>query len=237
MHGLIVRCTGFGMACVAIVCAGGQAGADTLAPYGQNQGETYTNQNFEGKFLIYDNISNGNINGSNFEYANLTGADLYQCSRYDTNFNYAILSGANLQGGYGYGATFVGANLTNADLSLNDNGAVNFSGANLSGANLDTYLDGAIFASATLIGADFNGSSLYTTNFENTDLSGANFATAKQLNQAIFGSTFYNAATIFPTGFSPASYGLILVPEPSTAALLGASVVALFGWAWRKRAR
>lgn len=50
----------------------GQALADNLAPYGQNQGETHVNEDHEGQSLVYDNISGGNVNGCDFEYADLT---------------------------------------------------------------------------------------------------------------------------------------------------------------------
>jgi hypothetical protein len=210
-----------------LVVAARAPAATVLAPYGNNHGENHSNENHSHESLIYDDISNGNVNGCNFTYADLTGANLHQCSRYNADFSYSILRGANLRDGYGPQAKFVGADLTGADLSGNNNWSVNFGGANLSGAKLGTYLDAAIFAGATLVGTDFGGSDLYDAHFENTNLGGAQFTGAGRLDQAHFGATLYDSSTVFPAGFSPSAHGLTLVPEPSIMALLGAGALGL----------
>ena len=84
-----------------VLYVAGQALAGNLALNGQNQGESHVNENHQGQSLVYDNISGGNVNGCDFEYANLTAQIFDDTSHYNVDFSHAILRGADLSGGYG----------------------------------------------------------------------------------------------------------------------------------------
>lgn len=80
----------------------------------------------------------------NFNYADLSGANMSSSNFSRSSFQSADLSGANL-----YDAIFSDANMFHANLQGADLGAVSFDYTNLMGANLfDTNLSGARFTMA-----------------------------------------------------------------------------------------
>ena len=148
---------------------------------------------------------------------------------------------------------YSGANLEpDADLS-----GANLSYANLSYANLTVAvitaadLTGADLANANLLDAELQGTNGTNVNLTNANLryaflndanlSGANLTDASNLGTTT-GSAYYNAETDFtnawnfaPGGvlFDPVAAGWNLIPEPSTALLLG---IGLAGLGMRRRA-
>ncbi len=150
-------------------------------------------------------------------------------------------SGTNLQpGAYLLAANLSNAYLSNANLSNADLDFANLSNANLTNANLIfARLDGAYLGSANLYGADLTGANLTGAIFEETflddaNLTGANLEFSGGLGTST-GSAYYDALTNFTgTGFDPVAAGWNLVPEPSTALLLG---IGLSGLAAKGRRR
>ena len=149
--------------------------------------------------LTDNDNTNFTITGEiNLAAPNLSNANLIFASLYNANLNFANLSNATLSNAILNFASLYNANLNGADLSF----------ANLSGA----YLIGADLNFANLSGADLSGAFLI-----GADLSGARFQ-----------NTLYDSSTTFDNGFNPTTDpGLVLVPEPSSTALLGLGGLAL----------
>ncbi len=160
-------------------------------------------------------LPGADLTGANLSNANLSNADLYYANLWDANLGSANLSDANLS----Y-ANLTNANLWDANLSNADLWDANLSYANLIGASL---------TGAYLTGANLSNADLWDANLSNADLSNA-----YGLSNTT-GTPDYDALTNFTgTGFDPVAAGWNLVPEPSTALLVG---LGLVGMAARKETR
>ena len=156
------------------------------------------------------NLGYAVLSDANLQQANLFGADLTS-----TNLTGSNLGSANLKNAFMGGADLTGSNLT---------------GANLTGATFSTYNAGGGLTTYQLI-------DLTNTNFSNTilrdvSLIGLNLGSATLTGADLTGARYsLNISTVpdtmFPPGFDPDAAGMVLVPEPSTALLLGLGLVGL----------
>ena len=157
----------------------------------------------------------GNFSGFTFQFDRLSDA------ANPGVFSNADFSGANLQFAQLGSAVVVGADFTGADLGAvapaMDARFANFTNADMSAINAT----GANFA-----GADFSGADLSVGNFTGADLRGADFTFA---NGSVLNTNgaLYDRFTIFNPGFDPEAAGMILVPEPSRAMLLGVAMASI----------
>ena len=107
------------------------------------------------------------------------------------HFSFTDLSGANCRGSDFYWGIFFSANLTRADLEGAQLQGADFKKADLTNANLKN---------ANLGRDNLGGSSqLQGANFTGADLRGTNLTGAE-----------YDRETVFPLGFHPDKFGLIL---------------------------
>jgi uncharacterized protein YjbI with pentapeptide repeats len=162
-------------------------------------GVTLTNANFSGFGAYRFYVGAGDASNADFSYA---GASEFSLGGDLLNANLSFLRAQELDLG---GSRLIGADLSyaRANFVFWANGS-DFSGANLTGffAGDEVFLDGANFSGAIL----------------------ANMVGL----QGSIGIAFYDAETDFSgTNFDPVAAGWTLIPEPSTALLMGLGLVWL----------
>ena len=120
------------------------------------------------------NLSGADLYKAYLGYANLDGANLGYANFGDADLAWANLNGANLCNANLSGANLGRTNLSRANLSVANLGGANLSNANLSNANLDgANLIYADLGDANLGDADLRKVRLYETIFANVDLTDA----------------------------------------------------------------
>ena len=154
------------------------------------------------------------------------------------NLDYADLYRIDLDGSDLLGASMIGADVSNADLNSTRLEGVNFDGANLAGTSfIFSNMYQANFASANLTDANLRGAIFNLVALNGADLSGANLSEARYLGRTT-GIPYYDAFTDFTQAwdtsighivFDPIAAGWILIPEPSTAIMVGMGLVGLAG--------
>ena len=151
------------------------------------------------------------------------------------NLDYADLERVDLDGSDLIGVSLIGADLRGANLNSTRMDETNLSDADLTGATM-------IFSSlhlADLAGVNLTDANLFGVRFDSAILNGADFSGA-DLSRAIFlgtttGIPYYDSLTIFTRAsagssggnFDPVAAGWTLVPEPSTALLMGFGLAGL----------
>ena len=160
------------------------------------------------------------------------GADLVEADLEWADLPNANLSQADLADAYMVEANLSGANLSFANLTWADLEEADLTDADLSSANLTDLwslgdVSGADLSNSILFGAELD----FATNWSDATWTGAKYSLNAVDND---GNPIYDTA--FPAGMNQAwrdAAGMVAVPEPTTAVLVG---LGLIGLGVRKRA-
>ena len=197
--------------------------------YANLEGANLGAANLEGADLSNANLDQAMLGSVTLTNADLRGADLSRAEMMHVILNGADLSNANLGGARLHMAELRYANLSNATLGQ-DLSYSNLSYANLSNAILShTNLSYASLVGAQLYSADLSNVwwELYEPYYEDAY---PYFAGAKYSLNAVDNNGNPIPDTIFPANMDQAwrdAAGMIAVPEPGTALLVGLGLIGL----------
>jgi len=188
--------------------------------------------------------NNATITFSDLAGAELVNADLFDADLSDSDLSSANLANANLNSARLNRSVLIDTDLTGATLDSSILHSANLWNADLSGGSLSfAILTAADLSDTLLTNTSLISSSFWLTDFSRAGVAGADFSDANLENaknlQLTTGFARYNSSTNFTnawsgavnsTIFDPVAAGWILIPEPSTALLLGFGLAAIAGY-------
>ena len=182
----------------------------------------------EGADLLYAHLEEANLQCAHLEKANLQCAHLEKAT-VSTYMREAHLEKANLQCAHLEEANLQCAHLEEANLQCAHLEGANLSCVHLEGADLsNAHLEGVVLRSAHLEGADLlcvhlegadllcahlEGAVLRSAHLEGADLEGVYFDWNALRDKNLLDKSCYDGQTVFPKGFNPEQYGMILVDK------------------------
>jgi len=216
----------------------------------------FVGADFSGAILYQANLI-GTCRGCDFSSSVLADADLDRAELYGADLTGAFLSNGTILAGAIYdaftifpsGTTFVGPawGLPNGSSPVASGMVANFLRNDVSGLDFaGVQLPNANMVLLVAVATDFTGANLSSANLGSANLRGAILTGANLTGATLMGVT-YDDATVFPSGQNyqhapwglpnakaPWDLGMVPVPEPCMAMLLGAGAAGLAGLARRR---
>ena len=129
--------------------------------------------------IINNNTRASLLSLLNFDYAEITNANMVKLDINTIHLNHSNLDGGNFTKSTFIKSSFVDASLQNANFYKSDLLSCNFTDANLTGTSFtDSALNKINFTNANLSNVDFSNCDLSKITFDNSTIIGANFKNA-----------------------------------------------------------